>query len=374
MSGRRIALDVSHGKLGRIGVSVCIWRLHEALGGLLGERLVPIASRLARPVVGARRTLGERMATLGRDLWWHQLGVTIAARRRGCELVHLPAGLGPVGGAFPKVVTIHDVMPIRFPEMFRPWYRNYARLVTPRLARSARAVIAVSQTVKRDVVEWLGVPAERVTVVPNGVEPGYAPLRPDDPLAADLRRRYDLPRDFVLAVGSIEPRKNLPRLLEALHLLRSRPGPNRDLTLVHAGPQGWRPDEVAAAVQALALADAVRFLGYVPPEQLRALYGLARLFAYPSLWEGFGIPLLEAMACGCPVVTSDVSSMPEVAGEAAVLVDPTSVEDIARGIAAVWNDDGLRCGLVALGLARARQFTWPRAARETIAVYDAALA
>jgi len=155
VSGRRIALDVSHGKLGRIGVSVCIWRLHEALGGLLGERLVPIASRLARPVVGARRTLSERMATLGRDLWWHQLGVTIAARRRGCELVHLPAGLGPVGGAFPKVVTIHDVMPIRFPEMFRPWYRNYARLVTPRLARRARAVIADSNAAKGELVEWL---------------------------------------------------------------------------------------------------------------------------------------------------------------------------------------------------------------------------
>src|SRR2546422_1555352 len=129
-----------------------------------------------------------------------------------------------------------------------------------------------------------------------------------------------------------------------------------------------------AAVQALGLAAAVRFLGYVPPEHLRGLYGLARVFAYPSLWEGFGNPVLEAMACGCPVVTSNVSSMPEVAGEAAVLVDPTSVEDIARGPAAVCNGDSLRCDLVALGLARARPFTWPRVARETIAVYEAALA
>src|SRR2546425_145083 len=237
----------------------------------------------------------------------------------------------------------------------------------------ARAVIADSNASKGEIVGWLRVPPERITVVPLGVDPVFRPLAPEDPWAANFRRRHELPRDFVLAVGSIEPRKNLPRVLEALRRVRGQPG-GPTPTLVHAGPEGWHPEEVAGAVQQLGLADAVRFLGYVPVEDLRALYSLARVFVYPSLWEGFGMPVLEAMACGCPVVTSNVSSMPEVAGEAAVLVDPTSVEDIARGLAAVWNDDGLRCGLVALGLARARQFTWPRAARETIAVYDAALA
>jgi len=373
VSGRRIALDVSHGRLGRIGVSVYIWHLHAALTALLGDRLVPIASWFARPVTGARRALGERMATLVRDLWWHQAGVTVAARRRGCGLVHLPAGLGPMAGSFPAVVTVHDVMPIRFPYLFRPWYRYYAGAVMPRLARRAHAVIADSNASKGEIVEWLRVPAERVSVVPLGVDPVFRPLAPDDPWAADVRRRHDLPRDFVLVVGAIEPRKNLPRVLEALRQVRAHPGAPAP-TLVHAGPEAWRPEAVAGAVRHLGLADAVRFLGYVPVEELRALYGLARVFVYPSLWEGFGMPVLEAMACGCPVVTSNVSSLPEVAGDAAVLVDPRSTEDIARGIAAVWCDEGLRSRLAPRGLARAAQFSWARAARETAAVYDAALA
>ncbi|MEX2156138.1 MAG: glycosyltransferase family 1 protein [Gemmatimonadales bacterium] len=377
MSAARIALDLSQAKLEGIGVSVYIWRLYDALAALLGERLVPIASRFARPVHGARRTTGERMATLVRDLWWHQAGVTIAARRRGCGLLHAPGGVGPIAGSFPAVVTVHDVMPIRFPQLFRPWYRRYAGVVMPRLARRARAVIAVSSAAKAEIVEWLRVPAERVTVVPHGVDPVFRPLAPEDPVAADVRRRYALPREFVLAVGTIAPRKNLPRLLEALGHVRSQAGGRggaSTLALVHAGPEGWRPEEVTRAVAALGLGDAVRFLGYVPVEDLRVLYGLARVLAYPSLWEGFGMPVLEAMACGCPVVTSNVSSLPEVAGDAAVLVDPGSTEDLARGIAAVWCDEGRRGRLIAQGLVRAREFTWTRAARETAAVYDTALA
>jgi glycosyltransferase involved in cell wall biosynthesis len=375
VSAARIALDLSQAKLEGIGVSVYIWRLYDALAALLGERLVPIASRFARPVHGARRTTGERMATLVRDLWWHQAGVTIAARRRGCGLLHAPGGVGPIAGSFPAVVTVHDVMPIRFPELFRPWYRRYAGVVMPRLARRARAVIAVSSAAKAEIVEWLRVPAERVTVVPHGVDPVFRPLAPEDPVAADVRRRYALPREFVLAVGTIAPRKNLPRLLEAVGRVRSQPGVAASTaTLVHAGPEGWRPEHVTRAVRDLGLQDAVRFLGYVPTEELRVLYGLARVFAYPSLWEGFGMPVLEAMACGCPVVTSNVSSLPEVAADAAVLVDPGSTEDLARGIAAAWSDDGLRTRLIARGLARAREFSWGRAARETVAVYEAALA
>jgi len=360
----RIALDLTQAKLGRIGISVYIRQLQEALAPLLGDRLVPISSRLARPVAGARRTVSERLATLGRDLWWHQLGVTRAARRRGCRLLHLPAGLGPIRGTFPAVVTVHDIMPLRFPHLFRPWYRNYVRVVLPRLAQRARAVISVSATVKREIEEWLGVPAERVTVIPHGVDPVFRPLVADDARASAVRRRYNLPPTFALAVGSIEPRKNLPRLIEALERLRGRPG-SADIFLVHAGPEGWRPEAATSSV--------VRFLGYVPTEDLAALYSLARVFVYPSLWEGFGMPILEAMACGCPVVTSNLSSMPEVAGEAAVFVDPYSSEDVARGVAVAWEDAPVRDRLVALGRERAAQFTWARTARETVAVYEAAL-
>src|SRR5207245_2603641 len=189
------------------------------------------------------------------------------------------------------------------------------------------------------------------------------PSRP----AREVRRRHGLPPAFVLTVGSVEPRKNLPRLLEAIHRLRAR-AETADVVLVHAGPEGWLADGVQPVIRALGLSDVVRFLGHVPRHDLVALYGVARLCAYPSLYEGFGLPVAEAMACGCPVVTSNVSALPEVAGGAAVLVDPGSVEEIAAGIAALWTDENRRRTLAARGLARARSFTWERTARATAAV------
>ena len=373
MSAIRIALDLTQAKIGSIGPSVYIWRLRDALAPLLENRLVPIASRFARPVAGARRKLGQLAATLVRDLWWHQVGAVSAARRRGCHLLHFPGSMGPLTTRFPIVVTIHDVMPIRFPELFRPWFRTYARVVMPRLARVARAVITVSQAAKAEMVECLGVAPERVVVIPHGVDRRFTPLQPDDSAADAIGRRYGLPPAYVLAVGSVEPRKNLPRLLEAVRLLRDR-AETRDVALVHAGPEGFRPEEVGRTVQRLDLDGAARFLGYVPTEDLRVLYGRARALVYPSLWEGFGLPVLEAMACACPVVTSDVSSLPEVAGGAAQLVDPQSSEAIAAAIARVWSDGSLRADLARRGLAHAAGFTWEAAARATVAVYDAALA
>lgn len=375
MTPFRVAFDLTQAKLGRIGPSLYIWRLHDALAPLLGARLVPIASRLARPLTGATRTVRERLATVARDLWWHQIGVTRTARRLNCQLLHLPGSVGPIiaTDGIAAVVTIHDVMAIRFPEMFRPWYRHYARMVLPHLARRARGVITGSAAAKSEIVEWLRVPAERVHVIPYGVDEVFRPVAPDDPRASAVRRRYGLPSAFILAVGSIEPRKNLPRLLEAVHQLRAERG-GVDIALVHAGPEGWQPETARRAVQRLGLSEVTRFLGYVPLEDLAILYSLARVFAYPSLWEGFGMPVLEAMACACPVVTSNVSSLPEVAGDAAVQVNPASTDDLARGIASVLDDEALRKRLVARGVERASRFTWARAARETIGVYEAALA
>jgi len=372
MSEQRIALDVSYAKLAGIGIGVYTTQMWAALAPLLGERLVPVFSKFARPPRSARRTFRERLDTLMRDLWWHQAGALIAARRRGAALLHLPAGLGPVAGRFPVVATIHDVMPIRLAPMFRPWFRRYAGFVMPRLAQRARAVITVSETAKLEIAEEFQLAPERISVIPHGVDPAFQPLRPGDPRAAEVRRRYELPETFILAVGSIEPRKNLERLLEAIGLLRSRPR-TRDVVLVHSGPEGWHPEQVFRRARELRLDGAARFLGYTPARDLQVLYGLARAFVYPSLWEAFGIPVIEAMACGCPVVTSGLSSLPEIAGDAALFVDPHSVEEIANGVAAVWSDDARRADLVRKGLDRVREFTWERAARATIAVYEAAL-
>jgi len=373
VSGSRVAFDDSYGRLVAIGTGVYIRSLSAALESLVGQRFVRVRSRFARRPKSARRTPREQFDTVMRDLWWHQAGAEVAARRRGAALLHMPVGLGPLAGSLPIVTTVHDVMPIRFAKLFRPWYRWYAGVVMPRLARRARAVITVSEAAKQEIVEWFRVAPERITVIPHGIDPAFVPLAAGDPQAAQVRQRHDLPADFILAVGSVEPRKNLERLLEAVHLLRDRPG-TRDVRLVHAGPEGWRTEEISAAVRRLSLDGAVRFLGHVPAADLRVLFGAARAFVYPSLWEGFGIPVLEAMACGCPVVASGVGSIPEVAGGAALLVDPESVEDIAASIASVWSGDQVRADLVRRGLERARSFTWDRAAHATVAVYDAALA
>jgi len=371
VSERRVALDVTVAALGRAGPHVYITELARALGLLLGERLRLIASRIAAPAHG-RRNAGDRLRTLIRDLWWHQVGVGIAARRTDAALLHLPAGIGPVRRGLPSVLTIYDLNVLRFPRFFRRWSRHYARIVLPRAARCADAILTLSHASKVDIVERLGIPEEHVTVVPPGVDPSFTPIAPQSGPAREVRHRYELHEEFVLTVGSVEPRKNLPRVLEAIHRLRARTD-TADVVLVHVGPEGWLGDGVAHAVRTLGLSDAVRFLGYVPRQDLAALYSLARLCVYPSLYEGFGLPVAEAMACGCPVVTSNVSSLPEVAGDAAVLVDPRSVEDITDGVAALWTDAARRRELAARGQARARCFTWERAARETAAVYDSVL-
>lgn len=362
MAVGRVALDVTVARLGRAGPHVYVTELARALGALLEDRLRPIASRFAAPV-GARHTMADRLRTLGRDLWWHQVGVARAARRTGAVLLHLPASLGPVRRILPMVLTIHDLAILRFPQFFRPWFRHYARLVLPRVARAADAVIAVSEATKADVVAAFGIPEGRVTVVPNGVDPVFAPLPSQGGRAAEVQRRYGLAGDFVLTVGSVEPRKNLSRVIAAIERLRASPDCG-DIALVHAGPAGWLMNGVTGA-------RGVQFLGYVPKDDLAVLYGLARVCAYPSLYEGFGLPVAEAMASGCPVVTSNVSSLPEIAEDAAVLVDPGSVDEIAAGIAALWTDATRRRELSAKGRARASGFTWERTARETAAVYEA---
>ena len=362
MSDCCVALDLTVAKLGRAGPHVYITELAGALEQLMGDRLRPIASRLAQ-LVPSQRRIGDLARTLGRDLWWHQVGVTRAARRVGAAVLHLPAGVGPMRRTMPTVLTIYDLNVLRFPRLFRPWFRYYTRVILPRAARSADAIITLSQGAKADIVEELGIAAERITVVPPGVHPLFSPLAPGSERAAEVRRRYGLAGAFVLTVGSVEPRKNLPRLFAAVEQLRRRPGTG-DVALVHAGPEGWLSNGISGT-------NGVRFLGHVPREDLAALYSLARLCAYPSLYEGFGLPVAEAMACGCPVVTSNVSSMPEVAGDAAELVDPASVDAIAASIEALWTDEARRAELARRGRERARGFTWERAARETATVYAA---
>jgi glycosyltransferase involved in cell wall biosynthesis len=298
---------------------------------------------------------------------WEQALQPWAVRRAQVDVLHGPAFVGPLTSACPCVITFHDLSFLFFPQGFRKLNRSYLRTFSRLSARRARRVIAVSESTKRDLVKWYGLPAAKIDVVYNGVDTSFQPV-PTDQVNA-FRSREGLPERFILFVGTLEPRKNVARLIEAYaRLPKGRP------PLVLVGSKGWLYDEIFARVEALSLQGDVRFAGYVPVEALPYWYNAAELFAYPSLYEGFGLPALEAMACGTPVVTSTASSLPEVVGDAARLVDPGDVDALASAMEQVLADRDLRAQMREAGLAQSRHFSWETAARRTVESYRRALA
>ncbi|MDY7077799.1 MAG: glycosyltransferase family 1 protein [Chloroflexota bacterium] len=300
---------------------------------------------------------------------WEQLMQPWALRRIGADLVHGPVFVGPLFAPCPVVVTIHDLSFIRFPNLFRPANRLYLTVLTRLSARRARRLIAVSAHAATETAQLLGVPSERIDVVYHGVDPAFRPLPPDE--IATFRQRQGLPERFLLFVGTLEPRKNLVRLVEAFARI---PESNGRVGLVLAGGKGWLYNELFARVEALGLSEVVIFPGYVVNDELPLWLNAATILAYPSVYEGFGLPVLEAQACGTPVLTSNVSSLPEAAGDAALMVDPYDVESLAAGLNRLLTDEPLRHELRERGLAHARQFSWPCTAQETARVYRRVLA
>jgi glycosyltransferase involved in cell wall biosynthesis len=286
---------------------------------------------------------GEGRATAAvRDAAWYPFVLPVQARR--LDVLHCTTFRAPLRAPLPVVVTVHDLAAIHFPELFTTWTRLYAKTFLPAVLRGAARVLAVSEFTKRDVAEVAGVPADRIDVAYNAADPSV--FTPDGPAAEG---------DYVLAVGTLEPRKNLPRLIDATARL--------GLELRIAGARGWGGVDVDAPH--------VRWAGRPSDNELATLLRGALCLAYPSLWEGFGIPVLEAMLCGTPVVTSDGSAMAEVAGGAAELVDPRDVDSIAAGIErALARRDELRSA----GLERARGFTWAATADAVVDSYRRALA
>jgi glycosyltransferase involved in cell wall biosynthesis len=284
-----------------------------------------------------RRAFGrdDKVSTLARDALWYPFAL---GRERDADVLHCPTYRGPLRSALPLVVTVHDLAVFRHPEAFNRWTRAYSPRVVPRVLAAASRVIAVSQFTRRELVDVLDVPEDKIRVVPNGVDDEFTA---EGPVAEG---------QYVLAVGTLEPRKNLPRLVEAAR--------RSDVELRVVGARGWGGVEVGG--------NGVRWLGEVNDEELARLYRGALCVAYPSRYEGFGIPVLEAMACGVPVVTARGTAMEEVADGAAVLVDPDDPADIAAGIERASAE---RDSLVARGLARARAFRWDAIADATVAVY-----
>lgn len=268
------------------------------------------------------------------------------------------------------LLTVHDLSFVRAPETATPVLKAYLDRVVPRSVRRADHVLADSQATKDDLIALYGTAPEKVTVLLSGVNESFRPVD-DQEARARVRERYNIPEGrYIFSVGTVQPRKNYARLAEALAALGDA---YRDVQLVIAGGQGWLDSPIYRTIEALDLGERMRFIGFARDEDLPALYSDAAAVAYLSLYEGFGFPVLEAMACGTPVVASNVSSIPEVAGDAALLVDPYDVGAIRDGLARVLSGDGLRATLVARGRVQARRFTWRRAAEQLQQVYRAML-
>jgi glycosyltransferase involved in cell wall biosynthesis len=303
------------------------------------------------------------MLTLG------NLALSWAAHRYRLDLVHDPNGIAPFLGPRGEarwVVTIHDTFAHVASATTSALDRWRYRHLLPRAARKADVVLTDSHCSRGDLVRHLKLLPERVQVVHLGIDPCFAPV-PKGAARRIARERYGIRLPYALYVGGINARKNIARLFQAYALVRRH---HPDLTLVVAGKRQWQTAEIDAVFRQLGLEPYVQFTGYVADADLPALYSAAEVFVFPSLYEGFGLPPLEAMACGTPVVTSNVSSLPEVVGDAALTIDPYDVAGLAAAIERVLADAALRTELRAKGLARAQQFTWKHAARATLAVYE----
>ncbi len=317
-------------------------------------------------VVSALARLGENVE----QVWWEQAGIVRAGLREKIHILHSPYWSSPLFSAWPTVVTIHDVIQFVLPEYaWRKISRLYFGLVS-RSARRAQAIITVSECSRRDIVKILGIPPERIQVIGNAVDASFHPVR-DAWLLASVRERYGIGPRFILYFGGFDLRKNLPRLIEAYARLPQETRKSYPLVIAgryqHLGHPLY-PDP-RQTVQWLGLEGQVLFTGQIREQDKAPLYSAATVFTFPSLYEGFGIPVLEAMACGTPVLTSNLSALPEVAGDAGLLVDPYSVEAIAEGLAALLDDRERREELARRGLERARLFTWRQVAEQTLRVY-----
>ena len=300
---------------------------------------------------------------------WEQLVLPELLRRTGVEVLHAMAFVIPLLARCPSVVTIYDLSFLRYPQAFRPFNRWYLSHFTPLSARRAQRVIAISESTRQDVIRYLHVAPERVEVIHCGVSPSFRPLRASE--VERFRRERQLFDPFILFVGTLEPRKNVELLVRAY--ARWRAQDPRAPRLVIAGAKGWYFETIFRTVTRLGLDNNVFFPGYISAEELPLWYNAAGLFVYPSLFEGFGLPVLEAMACGTPVICSNASSLPEVAGDAAVLVAPDDEVGLAEAMRTVWESAGLRQTMIERGLARAREHTWTRVAVQTVQTYQRAL-
>ncbi|MEK7632047.1 MAG: glycosyltransferase family 1 protein [Patescibacteria group bacterium] len=318
------------------------------------ERMLPSTDSIARIT-----TVKKNLRTPSRVLW-DQVGLPLAAWRKKPDVLFVPAFSSPLLWRGKLVMTSHDLIGLLFPQYFSRSARFYWQQLLPRSLKHANRILAISEATKNDLIRLLGIPAERITVTPLAADPRFCP-QADVAAETAAQRKYNLPRPFCLAVGTIEPRKNLPFLVEAFSVAK-----REDHDLVIVGKPGWDSDVLHQRIRQLHVDQRVRVLEYVDEADLLTLLRMATALLFPSRYEGFGLPLLEAMACGTPAISSTAASLPEVGGSAVLYADPADLDTWRDHISRIIGDASLRADLRTKGLARAATFSWARTARLTL--------
>ena len=363
----RIAIDVR--KLHDFGVGTYVRNLLRQLARIDHETEYVLLCRSDdRPVA---KSLGENFRAVsewsGHYSVAEQLSVPLNLGRSGATLFHAPHYVLPALTPCRSIVTIHDCIHLVFPQYLAHRLAHaYARTALWTAAHRANRILTVSEASKRDIVRFCRVPDDKVTVISNAIDDRFG-VEPPEEEVVRVRERYQLHDPFIMYAGNVKPHKNLERLIDAFALLRR--DSFGDLKLLITGSEISRYAMLRRAVHRYNLHKHVRFLGFQPEETLAVLYRLADVFVFPSLYEGFGLPPLEAMASGTPVVVSNVSSLPEVVGDAGVLVNPYDPVSIADGVRQVLTDGPLRAELTAKGLVRARTFSWEASVRQVRRIY-----
>jgi len=302
---------------------------------------------------------------------WDQTVLKRMAKKAGADVLFNPANVAPLYPPVPSVVTIHDLAFLLFPEYFSRTFAGYYRTIIPRIARQAAAVITDSQSTKGDLITHLNLPEEKIYVVALGVSPAFRRHIPKQELE-DVRRRHNLPQKFFLSISSLEPRKNLIRLLRAYRQLPPEITNRQALVLVGTGNRIFADLSISDELARISNGT-VTATGYVPTEDLPAIYRLSTALVFPSLYEGFGLPVLEAMAASTPVITPNRSSLPEVAGRAAILIDPENIEEITAAMELMATDSGTRNLLIERGKKHAAKFSWEKTAKATLKILRSAV-
>jgi glycosyltransferase involved in cell wall biosynthesis len=363
----RIGIDARLVYYSRAGIGQYIMRLVEALARLEAnqDEFILLQSRKDPTQIVNGRNFGRISLWTPSHHWAEQTTLRVEIGHLRLDLLHSPDFIPPFRRNCKSVITVHDLAFLLYPHFLTKEAARYYGQIDQAVRRTDH-IIAVSESTRQDTIKLLGVPERKITVIHEAANPIYQPMDQEE-----ARQRvvdiYGLDRDYILFVSTIEPRKNLPGLLQAYRKLLDNY--KRPEGLVLAGSKGWLSEEVYDMVNRLELDQHIRFLGRVPSEHLLYLYNAARLLVHPSFYEGFGLPPLEAMTCGTPTVVSSVSALPEVVGDAAILVDPHDIDGLTVAMWRVLTDTDLRASLVSKGLKRARMFSWERAAQETLEAY-----